>query len=233
MKERTLQVPEQSDSPCKMANKLSHAEQKERQRLVGILHDHIQPLIVGARMQLWEIQRKKDIDGIQKTTAKIETILEQALTALRSLSSDLGPSMHLNSGLRGGLRSLISYMKKNFRFKVSLFIDNDLEPVLEETGFLLFECVKDLLLNIVRHAGIRHASLFVRRSSDERINIIISDKDKGFDFDPLKPFQIESTSPGLFCIRKRLLSIGGQIAVESSPGLGTRITLTVPAGENR
>jgi CheY-like chemotaxis protein/two-component sensor histidine kinase len=229
--ERTTQLQVQSDRLRIMANKLSHAEQKERRRLAGMLHDNIQPLIVGARMQLWEIQRKNDIHEIKKTADKIESILEQALSDLRSLSSDLSPSMLLTSGLSGGLKGLISYMEKNFQFKVSLLIDNDLEPVSDETSFLLFECVKELLLNIVKHAGITQADISAVRMPDDIINLVISDQGNGFDLDQFRQVQNSSTSFGLFSIQERLVAISGRMLVESSPGMGTKVRLTVPAGE--
>ena len=229
--ERTTQLQVQSDRLRIMANKLSQAEQKERRRLAGMLHDHIQPLIVGARMQLWEIQRKNDVDDIKKTADKIESVLEQALSELRSLSSDLSPSMLLTSGLSGGLKWLISYMEKNFQFKVSLFIDNDLEPVRDETSFLLFECVKELLLNIVKHAGITQADISAVRMADNIINLVISDQGNGFDLDQFRQVQNSSTSFGLFSIQERLVAISGRMLVESSPGMGTKVTLTAPAGE--
>ena len=74
--ERKTQLQIQSDRLRIMANKLSHSEQKECRRLASLLHDHIQPLIVGARMQLWEIQRKNNVDDIKKTADKIESVLE-------------------------------------------------------------------------------------------------------------------------------------------------------------
>lgn len=182
-------------------------------------------------MQLWEIQRKNDIDGIKKTADKIESILEQALSDLRSLSSDLSPSLLLTSGLSGGLKWLISYMEKNFQFKVGLFIDNDLEPVRDETSFLLFECVKELLLNIVKHAGIKRADISAVRMPDNIITLVISDQGNGFDLDQFRKSHNASTSLGLFSIQERLGAISGQMLVESSPGMGTKVTLTSPAGE--
>lgn len=229
--ERTARIRNQTDRLRVLANRLGRVEQKERKRLAGVLHDHIQPLVVGARMQVWEILRKHDIDRVHETARKIEGILEETLNELRSLTVDMSPSAILNNGLMGGLTWLVTYMEKKFNFSVELVTENDIDPILETTCFLLFECVKELLFNAVKHSGQNHARITIDRTNDHKIQIIASDNGKGFDPDHITQTQKNMVCLGLFSIEERLKDIGGRVLIESQPGQGATITLTAPAGE--
>lgn len=231
VQERTARIRNQADRLRVLANRLGKVEQKERNRLAAVLHDHIQPLVVGARMQIWEILRKDDIDTAHKTARKIEDILEETLAELRSLTVDMSPSAILNDGLMGGLNWLVTYMEKKFNFTVKTFAGNELDPISENTCFLLFQCVKELLLNSVKHSEDDQARIFIDRTKAGKIRIIVSDNGKGFDPNHALQTQDSAGSLGLFSIEERLKDIGGRMVIESALGQGATITLTAPAGE--
>jgi len=231
--ERTARIRNQADRLRVLANRLGQVEQKERKRLAGVLHDHIQPLVVGARMQLWEIQRKDKIDAAHETARKIEGILEETLVELRSLTVDLSPSAILNDGLMGGMNWLSTYMEKKFNFKIDVFAKNEVDPISENTCYLLFQCVKELLFNAVKYSGEEQARIAIERTRDHKIRLIVSDNGKGFDLEQVTGTDIHQsmTSLGLFSIEERLKDIGGRMKINSAPGQGAAITLTAPAGE--
>lgn len=215
----------------RLANKLIRAERDERRNLSAILHDHIQPLIVGARMQVWEIQRNSDTAVVKKTADRVESILVETLAALRSLSAELRPAPLQHNGLSGGLDWLKRYMSDQFEFGVNLTISGDIDPIREETGFLLYEGVKELLLNAAKHADVDQADVLVRRTRENTIHLVVSDRGQGFD--PDISSQRETATLGLFSIQERLASISGSMLIETAPGRGTKVTLTVPAGMER
>jgi PAS domain S-box-containing protein len=230
-RERTDKIRNQADRLRVLANRLGQVEQKERKRLASVLHDHIQPLVVGARMQIWEILRKNEIDAAHKTARKIEDILAETLAELRSLTVDLSPSAILNDGLIGGLNWLGTYMAKKFNFKVEFFAKDEIDPISENTCYLLFQCIKELLLNAVKYSGEDHARISVERTKDHKIRIMVADNGQGFDLEEVTGTQENMTSLGLFSIEERLKDIGGRMVIDSAPGQGATITLTVPAGE--
>ncbi|MFO7911896.1 MAG: response regulator [Desulfotignum sp.] len=229
VRDRTAKIQIQTERMRELANKLGQVEQKERNRLAAVLHDHIQPLVVGARMHLWDIHRKNDLDAIHKTAHKIEGVLEETLAELRSLTVDLSPSAILNDGLAGGANWLVTYMKKKFDFTLKCRIDDTIDPVAENTCFLLFQCTKELLFNVVKHSGEKQASLSMERTNDQKIKIMVSDSGNGFDPDAFVETQDNTASLGLFSIEERLKDIGGRMKIASAPGQGTTVTLTVPA----
>lgn len=228
--ERTAEVRDQSDRLRALASELSRAEQRERKRLAMVLHDSIQPLIVAARMQLWEIKRKSES---QKPVAmKIEEILTEALTALRSLSVDLVPPELQHGGLMSGLKWLAAQMREKNDFIINTMLDKKLEPAAEETRFLLFECVRELLLNTVKHSSVKEAEVLAAEGPDNCIRLIISDRGKGFDPAVLKQNRSNQMTFGLFSIQERLAHIGGHMEIETGPDKGTKVILTAPLSDS-
>lgn len=224
--ERTLEVRKQADRLRALASQLSQTEQRERKRLSKILHDHIQQLIVAARMQMaW---MKGDPDPRRQSTMQaVDAILKEALDASRSLTVDLSPPVLQEAGLIGGLSWLAARMHDKNHFTVHLSVENNAEPATEEIRFLLFECVRELLFNAIKHAGVVEAHVTLRRSRQGQIQLIVSDAGKGFDPELINRHRPHEVTFGLFSIRERLAHIGGEMAVDAAPGQGARFTLTV------
>jgi PAS domain S-box-containing protein len=229
--ERTAEVRQQADQLRALASQLSQAEHHERKRLARVLHDHIQQLLVAARMQLGWMKRDSNPERLQATAQGVDGILHEALDASRSLTFDLSPPALHEGGLIGGLSWLASRMLEKNRFTVNLRADNKAEPATEETRFLLFECVRELLFNAAKHAGVSEAQVSLLRTRDGQIRLIVSDRGKGFDPDIINKRRSEAATYGLFSIRERLAHAGGRMEIESMPGRGTRVTLRVAGGE--
>jgi CheY-like chemotaxis protein len=100
---------------------------------------------------------------------------------------------------------------------------------------LLFQSVRELLMNVVKHAKTDRAQVSVRSDGDD-LTIEVADAGRGFDAsarpsgqpgqDPLRQF-------GLFSIKERMEALGGRFVVESAPGRGTRASLMLPCGSKR
>ncbi len=229
--DRTVEVQRQADQLRALASDLTMTEQRERKRLAAILHDHIQQLLVAARLQVERLKRDGDIARRSVTARAVESILTEALDASRSLTVELCPPVLHETGLVGGLNWLASRTLENNHFVVKLNADTGAEPASEERRFLLFECARELLLNAVKHASVPEAHVTLRRTHDDRIQLSVRDEGKGFDPDLLKKRGSDETSFGLFSIQQRLAHIGGGMEIATGPGLGTSITLTVPADD--
>jgi CheY-like chemotaxis protein len=225
--ERTQEVRQQADHLRALAHQLSRAEQREKKRLSKILHDHIQQLIVAAKMQISWMKRKDDPE-FQTMAQGVESILHEALEACRSLTVDLSPPVLHEAGLIGGLNWLASRMHDKNQFTVHLQAESKAEPASEDTKFMLFECARELLFNVVKHAGVAQANVTLVRLPDDRIQLIISDQGKGFDPERLGVRKTNDISFGLFSVRERLAYVGGEIEIKSVPGKGTRVILIVP-----
>ncbi|MCC6145039.1 MAG: PAS domain S-box protein [Candidatus Hydrogenedentes bacterium] len=230
--ERTAQVEQQAHQLRALANRLSEAEQHERKRLARILHDHIQQLIVGAKMQAESMKRGKTLDRLYATAQNICDTLAEAHAASRSLTVELSPPVLHETGLVGGLNWLATRMLDRHEFTVHLQMDVDAEPPSEAIRFLLFECVRELLVNAVKHAGVQEADVSLSRTPDAEISVVISDRGSGFDPDVVRKRRPNEVSFGLFSIQERLAHLGGKMEIESATGKGTRVKLTVPVNDD-
>jgi PAS domain S-box-containing protein len=229
--ERTAEVRQQADQLRALATQLSQAELRERKRLAGILHDHIQQLIVAARMQLGRLKRDAGRGRMEETATDIDAILMEALEASRSLTMDLSPPALHESGLAGALEWLAGRIGEKTGTRVTLCTDKAAEPAGEEMRFLLFECARELLFNAVKHAAVAEVGLGLWRTDDGKIKLIVSDRGKGFDPRILRNRRPGEMTFGLFSVQERLMHMGGAMEVDSAPGRGTVVTLWAPAGD--
>jgi signal transduction histidine kinase len=127
------------------------------------------------------------------------------------------------------VRWLGEWMGTKHGLQVDIEADGLAEPVDENMRVLLFQAVRELLFNVVKHAKVKRASVSVHRMNESEIRIRVSDN--GIGFDSLKAGTNGSSvsSFGLFYIRERLDLMGGRMVVESSPGNGSSFTLFVPS----
>jgi signal transduction histidine kinase len=132
-------------------------------------------------------------------------------------------------GLGPALQWLSRQMGERHGLIVEVSADADAEPADDATRAFLFQAARELLFNIVKHAGVDRAELCLDRDADGRVCLRVADTGRGLD-----PAAIDGRSPepagfGLFSIRERLAHLGGQMDVESVPGVRTRIALRIAA----
>ena len=92
---------------------------------------------------------------------------------------------------------------------------------------LLYNTLREVLFNVVKHADIDQATIRARRDGDA-VEVAVEDEGRGFDRDAAAPTE---SGLGLFSVRERIEMAGGHVGLDSEPGRGTRVTIRVPAGE--
>ena len=130
-------------------------------------------------------------------------------------------------GLEVAIRGLAEQLEEQHGVATTIEDDGQPKPTCEEVRATLFRAVRELIRNVVKHAGTRrvHVSL-TRRSAD--IQIEISDTGHGFDVTELDALARQRSAFGLLSTRERLEYLGGRMEIESAPGKGTRIRLYAP-----
>lgn len=209
-----------------LAGELTQTEQRERRRLAGILHDHLQQLLVGAKFRAAVLARTPEVAD---AVTEIERLLSEAIAASRSLTAELSPPILHEAPLPAALEWLASSLADKHNLQVEFTADDRPLPLAEDVKILLFEAVRELLFNVVKHAGVLHAKVSVTRHGDDTARVVVADDGRGFDPGAL---QLAAHGPdgrfGLFSIRERLTWIGGLIAIDSAPGRGSRFTIDAP-----
>ena len=105
--------------------------------------------------------------------------------------------------------------------------DGQPKPLSQDVLVLLFQSVRELIINMIKHAQAHEVSRDIRREIDS-IRIEVTDDGIGFDVSEVLSFPSRKRSVGLFNILERLDYIGGQLDMESQPGCGSRFTLVAP-----
>ncbi len=208
-----------------LAAELTLTEQRERQRLSQVLHDGLQQILVATKFRLDQMQRLQ-AQEMKGAIAEVTELVDDAIETARSLTAELSPTI-----LCAGLVPALGWLARRMQDRHGLILDVNAgphtEPATEDARVLLFQAVRELLLNVIKHAGVRKASLELRRQ-DGQIMVKVEDAGVGFD-----PAQLHASNRhegiGLFSIGERLKLIGGRMEIDSMPGRGSRITLSAPA----
>ena len=210
----------------KLAIAVTLAEKRERVRLSHVLHENLQQLIVGAVFLLQSVEpTARPIE--RKTIKKAQKILVEAGQLSRSLAVELSPPVLRSDGLAAVLRWLARWMRENHGLTVKVTDNVKLDHLAEEKSFLLFQVVRELLFNVIKHAGVKSAAV-VLEHHDGHLLVVVSDRGAGFA--PTENHSHPSTTGklGLFSVSERLALIDGEFLIDSAPGKGSRFTLRVP-----
>jgi PAS domain S-box-containing protein len=212
-----------------LATELVQTEQKERRRLAGILHDNLQQLLVSAMFSVTAIQKGGGSETTRRTAEQLADTLDEAIRASRSLSADLSPPVLHERGLAAGLQWLGRRMQERHGLDVGIETEAAAEPAAEQVRVFLFEAVRELLLNVVKHAQVSRACVHLRSLGGEEVEVTVADEGVGFDPAQLGVRASSEGGFGLFSIRERLDYLGGRMAVDAAPGRGSRFTIVAPA----
>jgi PAS domain S-box-containing protein len=228
--ERTHELMEKQDQLRTMAAELTLTEQRERRRLASELHDYLAQLLVVCRMKLSQAERQFRPDSDATWLKEIDQILDQSLTYTRSLVAELSPEVLYQFGLPKALEWLGEQMLQH-GLVVRVESETDSLPLSEERAVLLFQSVRELLFNVIKHAETDHAAVSLTKLSNGEICIRVSDEGQGFEL-------AASTMPaghrsvpmcfGHISIQERMKALNGRLDIDSSPGHGTTVTLVLP-----
>jgi signal transduction histidine kinase len=140
---------------------------------------------------------------------------------------ELNSPMLRAEDLAEALQWLITRMAERYSLKVELSLHGHPRIPDKDIQALLLQMTRELLFNIVKHAGVNQARLDVRQQ-DGLIKIRVEDQGKGFDPQEMRAHQGKQGGFGLLTMQERLAFIGGHLEIVSAPGQGSRITIIAP-----
>ena len=209
-----------------LASELTLAEHRERRRLAQALHDNLQQLLYAARLNVGAIRRRTCDAELLTAFQQMDDILNQCIAESRSLTVEISPPILYDMGLAAALEWLGRHVQQTYGLAVSVAADPAADPETEDVRVLLFQSVRELLFNVVKHAGVRRAEVTMSASSVQDVRITVADEGAGFTPTEARVGRRAGTGFGLFSIRERLELLGGEFGVASTPGQGTRVTIT-------
>lgn len=205
-----------------LSGELTRAEQRERDRLYELLHDNVQPLLVAARLSLSGLSERTSQAEMLHTIAEAREHISRVIQTARTLSVELNPPLIRERGLVPALESLCRWVRSNYGLEVNLACAPDTEPASMTIRLLCFKAVRELLMNVVKHAGTQRAELVLDQAPAGTLRITV--RDQGSGFDPAT----EQEGSGLSNLERRLNMVGGSLSIVSSPDAGTVVTLLAP-----
>lgn len=218
-------LKEKNEEIRRLVGALTLAEQRERRRIARLLHDDLQQLLFGIEMAVTQLRKHLESNEQRTLLDQIDNITEKALDATRTLSIELYPAGLQKDGLEDALRWLVSHVEDLHNLSVELNVQGKCEVSSRELREFLFQCLRELLFNVAKHANVDRARVEARQS--ERY-LTLHVVDEGGGFDPKELEQQKESRLGLASMRKRLGLLGAWLEIEAAPGEGTRVTITVP-----
>lgn len=208
-----------------VATDLTVAEQTERRRLATELHDYLAQMLVVTRMKVGQLLKHDHTSEVRTILQDADQLLHQSLDYTRSLVSELTPQALYERGLGDALLWLGDQMRRQQVLDVQVSLDAPELRIPETDAVLLFQSIRELLFNVLKHGKTDRASVSMQYAQDV-LSITVSDHGCGFDVARLA--NDRSDRFGLLSIRERMLALGGGFDLQSEPGKGTVASIRLP-----
>jgi signal transduction histidine kinase len=209
-----------------LASELALTEARERKRIAADLHDRIGQALALTRIKLGTLKAGTQSPG--KITSIEETIrlIEITIREVRTLVFELSSPLLYEVGLKAAVEQLVEQVQDQHGIPITLEDDGLPKPLSIDGSVVLFQAVRELLLNVVKHASARRIQVRLSRS-DKTVEVTVQDDGVGFRVSRRAFKPGKHGGYGLFSIRERLEYLGGEVTMESAPGRGTRAALAL------
>ncbi len=203
-------------------------EELERKRIAEGLHDDIIQPLIFLKIKLASLEKTVIDENITESIEEMKTMIDGLTNEARDFTFELSCPVLRQVGLEAAIEEFLSArMQAKHNIRTVFKDDQQPKPMDNNTSFLLYKAVRELLTNVVKHSKARSVVVSVAKDDD---TVIISVEDDGVGFEHCDD-SVDVAKPsgfGLFNIRERLDYLGGNIKIESKPGRGTKVILSAP-----
>jgi signal transduction histidine kinase len=208
-----------------MAFDAAVTEERERRRLAIELHDWIGQDLALAKIKLTPLRGELAGEPRKAVDGAVE-LLEKAIDDSRTLVFELSPPVLYDLGLKEALAWLAEDVEKRHGLQIEVTDDGADKPLDDAAKAVVFRAVRELVMNVLKHAKAPAAKVSLRRADD---HVQIDVEDRGVGFDPDTPSDQASRGGfGLLSVREQVGRLGGTLKIESAPRQGTRVSVRVP-----
>jgi len=223
-----LQIQEYQRQLQTLSSELSLIEERERRAIASDLHDSIGQLLAITKIKFESLKQSAEDSFRLESMQEIGGLIDESIKSVRTLTFELSPPILYELGFEPALEWLSEKLSAEYDLEISCdFDENELVSLDNDIAGVLFKAVRELLMNIVKHARADKAEVKVRPDGTHvKIEVI----DNGIGFDP-NTSKIEKGGDwkfGLFNIQERINYLGGEFKLKSVRGQGTRISIALP-----
>ena len=211
-----------TDQVQTLAGRLIAAQEAERKRIARELHDDLSQKLALLSIEIDRLAFDANgSDSVTRRARTASTHIAEIAAGIHNLSHELHPARLEMLGLGTALQGLCQEMSAAHQARIE-FERSPIETTIpEDAALCLFRVAQEALRNVVKHSGARTARVGLRYV-DGILELHIVDSGCGFSS------QATMNGIGLVSMRERVSLVGGEIAVQSTPGTGTRISVRVP-----
>lgn len=221
VRERTAQLRS-------LTTELALTSERERRLLAQDLHDGLGQLLAIVKIKLTSIKGRERRGRVRGALKDIEGLVDQSNQSVRTLMLELSPPVLYALGLVPALEWLAEEMKRVYGLVVNIETHGPRIMLDEPAKTTIFRAVRELLINVSKHAGCNVARMRCLSSADS-ITISVSDDGDGFTFDEFMVHRTGDIGFGLVSLKDRIEFIGGEMRVDTAPGCGTTVTIIFPS----
>jgi PAS domain S-box-containing protein len=209
------------------ALQLSLTEEKEKRRIATALHDAIGHELSFCKFKIDKVTRSMTQSEARQDLVDASVSINKAIESTRKLTFEISPPVLWELGLYTALLWLCDNMEKNYDIRTRVVHDGKASDFASDLNLVLFQAARELLVNVAKHSKAKRCEISLTSAYD---NIVMTVKDDGVGFEHEAKGTLAGmyTGIGLFSIHERVSSMKGSINVESKPGLGARVTVTLP-----
>ncbi|MBW2085110.1 MAG: PAS domain-containing protein [Deltaproteobacteria bacterium] len=226
-KEAEKKILEYQEQLRSLAMELSLAEERERRRIAIDLHDRVCQTLAMVQIDLNKLRQSVASTELDKSFDRVIRFVDTAISDTRTLTFNISPPSLYELGLEAALDELAEQMQDEYGLPITLEDDGSPKPVSQEGRVILYRAVRELMINVVKHAQAREMKVSIW-GEDGHIHIEVKDDGIGFDTSQVYSRLTKTMSLGLLSIREQLVSLNGQMEIDSKPGRGTTVALVVP-----
>jgi signal transduction histidine kinase len=206
---------------------LLRVQEEERKRISRELHDETGQALMVIRLYLGMMESggAKNLRGKIKETVEV---VDRTIEGIRRIIGKLSPLVLQELGLVAAIRKEAKDLAKNTGVKTRVLFADEVGRLAPGTEQAIYRVVQEALHNVAKHAQAKSVIIQVAREGDA---VQVQVEDDGVGIQPSRG-NPRDRSFGLAGIKERIAMLGGVSRVISAKGKGTRIEITVPAGEN-
>jgi PAS domain S-box-containing protein len=214
-----------------LAGRLITAQEAERSRIAGDLHDDVNQQLAGLSIALSNVKRQLRNGGdatVEEELTRLQQRTVDLADVIRNLSHEMHPGVLQHAGLTAALKSHCAEFGSQHPIELTFSAVDVLDGIPQEVALCLYRVAQEALRNIAAHAA-AHKAQVTLRSSEHNLEMVIADDGQGFDLAEAR----EVGGLGLISLDERVRLIGGSLAISTEPQHGTEVRVQVPLGGHR
>ncbi len=215
------------------------AQEAERIRIARELHDEVGQTLTAVVLQLERAARDAAAraeagpsagvparDELREHVEEARELARHAAEEVREIARRLRPEALDDLGIASALVSLATASGRHSGVRVAHRIDGALPPLGDDAELVVYRVAQEALTNVARHAAADTAELLLEAAPPGNVTLTVRDRGAGFD-----PAAVDGGERGIRGMRERAVLVDARLEIESAPGAGTTVRLTVPCGD--